>query len=32
MKEMNLASTGLELVTMRTRKLEFLDETNLVVP
>src|SRR5665213_1052195 len=32
MKQMSLASTGFELVTKRTRKREFLDEMNLVVP
>ena len=29
---MSLASTGFELVTKRTRKREFLDEMNLVIP
>jgi IS5 family transposase len=29
---MNLATTGFELVTKRTRKREFLDEMNLVIP
>jgi len=32
MKQKSLASTGFELVTKRTRKREFLDEMNLVVP
>ena len=32
MKQTTFASTGFELVTMRTRKREFLDEMNLVVP
>ena len=32
MKQMSLASTGFELVTKRTRKREFLEEMNLVVP
>ena len=32
MKQTTFASTGFELVTKRTRKLEFLDEMNLVVP
>ena len=32
MKQMSLAHTGFELVTQRTRKLEFLDEMNLVFP
>src|SRR5665647_1933294 len=32
MKQISLASTGFELVTKRTRKREFLDEMNLVVP
>jgi IS5 family transposase len=32
MKQMSLASTGFELVTKRTRKREFLDEMNLVIP
>jgi transposase, IS5 family len=32
MKQMSLANTGFELVTKRTRKREFLDEMNLVVP
>jgi IS5 family transposase len=32
MKQMSLASTGLERVTKRTRKREFLDEMNLVIP
>ena len=29
---MSLAQTGFELVTKRTRKREFLDEMNLVIP
>jgi len=32
MKQMSLAHTGFELVTKRTRKREFLDEMNLVIP
>lgn len=32
MKQRSLASSGFELVTKRTRKREFLDEMNLVVP
>ncbi len=32
MKQMSLANSGFELVTKRTRKREFLDEMNLVVP
>ena len=32
MKQISLASTGFELVTKRTRKREFLDEMNLMVP
>ena len=32
MKQISLASTGFERVTKRTRKREFLDEMNLVVP
>ena len=32
MKQMSLAATGFELVTKRTRKREFLDEMNLVIP
>ena len=32
MKQISLAATGFELVTKRTRKREFLDEMNLVVP
>jgi IS5 family transposase len=32
MKQINLAPTGFELVTKRTRKRVFLDEMNLVVP
>ncbi len=32
MKQTTLASTGFELVTKRTRKREFLEEMNLVVP
>jgi IS5 family transposase len=32
MKQITLAATGFELVTERTRKREFLDEMNLVVP
>ena len=32
MKQMSPATTGLELVTKRTRKREFLDEMNLVIP
>ena len=32
MKQMSLAQTGFELVTRRTRKREFLDEMNLVIP
>ena len=32
MKQLSLANTGFELVTMRTRKREFLGEMNLVVP
>jgi IS5 family transposase len=32
MKQRSLASTGFELSTKRTRKREFLDEMNLVVP
>lgn len=32
MKQRSLASTGFDLVTKRTRKREFLDEMNLVVP
>ena len=32
MKQISLAYTGFELVTKRTRKREFLDEMNLMVP
>ena len=32
MKQISLATTGFELVTKRTRKREFLDEMNLMVP
>lgn len=32
MKQMSLATTGFELVSKRTRKREFLDEMNLVIP
>ena len=32
MQQMSLATTGFELVTKRTRKREFLDEMNLVIP
>jgi IS5 family transposase len=32
MKKISLANTGFELVTKRTRKREFLDEMNLMVP
>ena len=32
MKQISLATTGFELVTKRTRKREFLDEMNLVIP
>mgnify|MGYP001265002544 CR=1 FL=1 len=32
MKQMSLAQTGFELVTKRSRKREFLDEMNLVIP
>ena len=32
MKQISLANSGFELVTKRTRKREFLDEMNLVVP
>lgn len=32
MKQMSLAATRFELVTKRTRKREFLDEMNLVIP
>ena len=32
MEQMSLAYTGFELVTKRTRKREFLDEMNLVIP
>ncbi len=32
MKQQNLATAGFELATKRTRKREFLDEMNLVVP
>ncbi len=32
MKQMSLAHTGFELVTKRTRKREFLDKMNLVIP
>jgi IS5 family transposase len=32
MKQTTFASTGFELVTNRTRKCEFLEEMNLVVP
>jgi IS5 family transposase len=32
MKQMSLATTGFELVTKRTRKREFLDEMDLVIP
>lgn len=32
MKQMSLATTGFELVTKRTRKGEFLDEMDLVIP
>ena len=32
MKQISLANTGFELVTKRTRKREFLDEMNLMVP
>ena len=32
MKQMSLSSSGFELKTKRTRKREFLDEMELVVP
>ena len=32
MKQISLAATGFELVSKRTRKREFLDEMNLVIP
>jgi hypothetical protein len=32
MKQINLASTGFELVAKRTRTCEFWDEMNLVLP
>lgn len=32
MKQMSLAHTGFELVTKHTRKRDFLDEMNLVIP
>ena len=32
MEQMSLASTGFELITKRTRKREFLEEMNLVIP
>jgi len=32
MRQTTFASTGFELVTKRTRKREFLEEVNLVVP
>ena len=32
MKQIRFASTGFELVTKRTRKREFLDEMNPVIP
>ena len=32
MKQMTLATTGFELVTKLTRKREFVDEMNLVIP
>jgi IS5 family transposase len=32
MEQLSLAHTGFELVTKRTRKREFLDEMNLVIP
>ena len=32
MKQQSLATAGFELATKRTRKREFLDEMNLVVP
>jgi IS5 family transposase len=32
MKQATFVSTGFELVTKRTRKREFLEEMNLVVP
>lgn len=32
MKQMSLAHTGFELITKRTRKREFLDEMNMVIP
>ena len=32
MKQITFANTGFELVTKRTRKREFLEEMNLVVP
>jgi len=32
MKQMSLAATGFELVNKRTRKREFLDEMNLLIP
>ena len=32
MKQMSLSTTGFERKTKRTRKREFLDEMNLVVP
>jgi IS5 family transposase len=32
MKQISFATTGFELVTKRTRKREFLDEMNLVIP
>lgn len=32
MKQKSSATTGFELITKRTRKREFLDEMNLVIP
>jgi IS5 family transposase len=32
MKQISLATTGFDLVTKRTRKREFLNEMNLVIP
>ena len=32
MKQISLAATGFEIATKRTRKREFLDEMNQVVP
>jgi IS5 family transposase len=32
MKQMSLATTGFDVIAKRTRKWEFLDEMNLVVP